>query len=207
MHYYIDGYNLMFRMAQAEDSLQTQRDKIIRSLNSKIQVLGIHAVLVFDSHHVIGEATRCRFKNLEIVFTSEGETADEYILEALRYSGNSTEHIVVTSDKQLARMLRGRLVKTESVEKFCEWLNTRYKNKLRKQKEKKPQPKAIIREKASAPPSLPNKDTAPEECLNFYLDIFEKNLAESSKIEMPAVAPIPSDKERWLKAFSRLLEE
>ena len=36
MHYFIDGYNLLFRILRAGDNLQKQREEIIQDLEIKI---------------------------------------------------------------------------------------------------------------------------------------------------------------------------
>lgn len=227
MHYYIDGYNLMFRMLYAGDDLQAKREQIIRELSEKVQLLGLDATLVFDSYYQPEESTRGHFQALEVCFTNYGETADEFILQALKVSEYPQQQIVVTSDKKLAMQARRRLAQTLSVEEFMSWLGKRYKNKLNQKKELKAAKKAekalspkIAPKKAEPPSTLsPLPKTSPEECFDFYLTQFEASLKEC---EAHALAPKPkkrtpkikkkkipkheksdsiSDMERWLKIF------
>ena len=39
MHYFIDGYNLLFRLCMDSEDLQSQREAIIHDLNKKISLI------------------------------------------------------------------------------------------------------------------------------------------------------------------------
>ena len=168
MHYYIDGYNLMFRVLRAGDNLQQQRESIIKDLSQKIQSVGLNATLVFDAQYQSSESVRSHIKDLEIYFTDHGESADDFILKQIRLDKYPQHHIVVTSDKKLAWLARIKGSQTESVEDFFKQLNNRYKNKLQRKKlpslqEKDP---PITQKKITAPAT--STDT-PEQCLDYYL--------------------------------------
>lgn len=199
MHYYIDGYNLMFRVVRAGDDLQSQRIKIIKDLNAKVHLLQIEATIVFDAQYQLGETSRTHFKDLEIFFTAEGETADEYILRHIKGVSHPENCTVVTSDKRLAWAVRRRLAKTESVEEFLGWLNKRFFNKIRhlKEKEELKPPKALHLPKKPVKRKKEIKED-PEDRLHYYLKIFEEKMGEL-KVEEPKKRL--SDYERWLKAF------
>lgn len=202
MHYFIDGYNMLFRVLRAGDDLRTQRDALIEDLKIKIKLLQLDITLVFDSQYHPDEGSIARIGTLKIIFTSHGETADEYILQELKELHSPTQHTVVTSDKKLAWLSRRRVVNTESVEDFISWLNKRYKNKLRQLKQKSlPKDKGqkpsdgttglrpLLRPsppKADPiPPSSdqsPKKETSTEECYDYYLKVFQEGVqAESEK--------------------------
>ena len=80
MHYFLDGYNLLFRLLHNGEDLQSQRDSIIFDLNKKFSLLKLNASIVFDSAFQIGGRTRSHYDALEILYTAKRETADEYIL-------------------------------------------------------------------------------------------------------------------------------
>ena len=228
MHYYIDGYNLLFRLVHNGAKLQQQRQDIIIDLNRKIELLGLDATIVFDATHQLGEGTRSHFKELEIVFTAEGELADEYIIDELKSSPTPSQETVVTSDKKLAWRARRRSAKTESVEEFVGWLNQRFKNKLRHLKEKQ-KPAPVKLPVALIVPPAPKKSEKPipkaslEECQDYYQDVFEKEYnelkakekprrlvsTESSKKKTKQNSPKKEEKDsspiseldRWLKLF------
>jgi uncharacterized protein len=218
MHYYIDGYNLLFRILRACDDLKTQRNQLLQDLESKINLLELDATIVFDSQYKEDGSSRAHHNHLEIIFTSVGETADEYILQDLKGASQPSQHTVVTSDKRLAELCRRRLAKTESVEEFFAWLNKRCQNKQRRQKEPAASKKA---EAAPLPKRVAGSGASVEECFDFYLDAFEKEAKEIDVQDTPAEQKIKtirkkktqkkedkkeqdlSDMERWLKAFER----
>jgi uncharacterized protein len=237
MHYYIDGYNMLFRL-HAGDHLQSQREMIIQDLNQKIELVKIDVTLVFDSAFQIGDRSRSHFKHLEILFTAEGETADEFIIDELKRCLKPRQEIVVTSDKRLAWRARRRLAQTETVEGFLAWLNRCYKNKLRLPNAKPPLPsqpsKPLLRktESPSSPPSfVPSKDSSVEECLAYYEQVFEQEFQELRQQEIETKArtapppkkkkkqqdpfepsPTPEEKaaneqERWRKIFEKRLNQ
>ena|ERR1700722_9285153 len=227
MHYYIDGYNLMFRIYPAGDSFQAQREKIISDLNAKIQFLKLEATLVFDGTYCYGDSTRSHFRDVEILFSGQGQTADEWILAELQTPRFSGKQVVVTSDKKLACQARSLQAQTQSVEEFLEWLNKRYA-KLKKSQSLKirPQwPKSPVVQPSQAPPidqtrTQPSKQASSEECFKYYLNTFEKLFDEMQKETPPRnpqkknlysrckpsqkKPPIGlSDMQRWLKAFEQ----
>lgn len=196
MHYYIDGYNLLFRFLHAGDDLRTQREQIVQDLQVKVNLLQLQATVVFDSHFQPDEGSRSHLDHLEIIFTAQGETADEFILQELKEISSPAHHTVITSDKKLAWLCRRRLAQTESVEEFSAWLNKRYKNRLRQLKvqAKTPKPACLTTPQpapAALPPApaetrLPTKQATAEECFDYYLQSFE--------VELQASAPAPETK-------------
>lgn len=228
MHYYIDGYNLMFRVLHAGEDLQVQRQKLIDDLYTKIHFLGLNVTLVFDSQYYHGESSRTYKEPLVILFTALGETADDLILDAIKKADHPEQNTVVTSDKKLAWLVRRRAAKTETVEEFITWLNKRFQNKRRHLKEKSKKSaeknissKKIVKQKEAKSP-LPQ--ASPESCIDFYLDTFEKGYQELKAKEKPKESPktsvkkkrsIPkhkgeigeSDMQRWQKIFESKLEK
>jgi predicted RNA-binding protein with PIN domain len=224
MHYYIDGYNLLFRILKAGDDVRKQREELTFELEKKIHLLEINATLVFDSHYQEDASTRSHYKSLEIVFTAQNETADEFILQQLKESNNPSHHTVVTSDKKLAHLCRLRLGKTETVDEFLAWIGKRYKNKQRQKRlqiSKPPELKKTVETevKPSAPTPPASQDSA-ENCFDYYLDTFEKEFQQmeppipkqvAQEPKKPKVKNRPlskedaqlSDWERWQKAFER----
>lgn len=87
MHYLIDGYNLLYA------SNFEERDELIDFLIKK----GISALIFFD-----GQKEDKKIQgSLEIHFTAKNVTADKAIIERA-----TRLHIVITSDKELARICR-----------------------------------------------------------------------------------------------------
>lgn len=201
MHYFLDGYNMMFRIARATEDFRRQREQIISDLSTKIQILELDVTVVFDAKYQPGGATRSHTPSIEILYTAEGETADEFILNELKGEKRPSEHTVVTSDKKLAYLAKLCHSKTESVEDFIGWLNRRYRNKLRRQDIKR----TPIKPLKSMAKSLPKPGTTPEESFDFYLHEFEKRLHKEDPISIKVEKEIVSDMQRWLRAFERNL--
>lgn len=225
MHYFIDGYNLMFRVSRAGGDLQSRRQEIIQDLEIKINALGLNVTLVFDAQFQNNESSRSHLLSLEILFTNPGETADEFILNALKEDTRPHQQTVVTSDKKLAWLARRRHAHTESVEDFISLLNRRFKNKLQTKKTSKKLIAPIVTKKTS--PSTPPTESTAEDCFDFYLNQFQKSFAtlaetkqakkEARKLQAktsslhkkrnspppPPLEDEPSMLQRWLTAFNR----
>lgn len=176
MHYYIDGYNLLFRLLHSSGSnLQRQRETIIDDLNKKVALVKIDVSIVFDATSQVGEGTRSHYDQLEILYTAEGETADEYIIDEIKNHSNPQQETIVTSDKKLAWLVRNRSAHTETVEEFMLWLNRSYKNKLKlikKEKIEPPTPAFQFPTKQTSPLAL-LKDAPIEDYADYYAKIFE----------------------------------
>lgn len=135
MHYYVDGYNLIFRTLVAGESLQHRRDRLIADLSDKIELIKISTILVFDSQYQKNEATRRHYKSMEIYYTDEQETADDYIIKSLKQRPKNSQVTVVTSDLHLAWRARREGALTMSAEEFLSWLQRRYRNKVQQVRE------------------------------------------------------------------------
>ncbi len=92
----------------AEDDLEAARKKLIDILADFSGYKGYRITVVFDSHLVKGARRKKEVINdIEVVFTKEGETADNYI-EKYVYKNASIEKItVVTSDYLEQLMILG----------------------------------------------------------------------------------------------------
>ncbi len=128
MHYFIDGYNLLFRLPQQKLSFEKSREEVINSL------LGVKLSLtvVFDGGG--GDRSERTHKGpLEIVYTAKGQSADSYILEELSWIKKPGDHTVITSDKPLGLQCRQLGASVKSVPDFLEAL---YKKQAIKKAEK-----------------------------------------------------------------------
>ena len=220
MHYYIDGYNLLFRNCEAKDQLQKYRDSLLEYFNKSIHLLGLNATIVFDSQYREGEATRGHLIDLEVIFTGEGETADDYIVKALESRHSVGIQMVVTSDKKLAWRARLAGALTQTSEDFLSWMERRIQNKQKKPSKKKNfiQPLVTPQAKPEVSKELSITSTA-EECVDYYQSVFESryNEMEASKPVRKSSKPkkikkkIPSkeeptvisDYDRWLNIFEK----
>lgn len=215
MHYFIDGYNLLFRLSLYENvTLQEARTHLIQSLNEHISRLNLNVSLVFDAAFQLDEHSRGHFDALEVHFTAFGQTADEYIIEAIRTSKKPTHEIVVTSDKKLATIIRGLSAKTESCEAFLHRLSRRALPKNILKKTQKGDSKMI------QPPSNFIQPHTDQQCLTYYETVFEASfekikaqeaqVRQDKKIPLKRTKtkkhtlprePVISEMERWQKIF------
>lgn len=112
----VDGYNIIFAwedLAQiAKNDLEAARRQLMSRLSDYAGFRKCYLVLVFDGYRVKGNlGEKTRFHNIQVVYTKENETADNYI-ESLMYEIGSNYNIrVVTSDAlvQLASVRSGVL--------------------------------------------------------------------------------------------------
>lgn len=230
MHYYLDGYNILFRGADAVGDLKKQRDLLIWELNEKVRALNLDVTVVFDAHYQLTEGTRSIFDSLEICFTEAQESADEYILKRLKGCASPKLETVVTSDNRLAWAARRYLAKTESVSEFLSWLNKRYNAKLKKeisyreniQKSSLSKLPLVSKEYSDKTKESPSPKKTASESFDYYLYHFEKEHRESTsptvskeeskktkrvskskkKKEIPEVISNEEpDMQRWLRLF------
>lgn len=133
MHYYIDGYNLLFALFGPHmTDFASRRDWLIQSLNVKVEPLGLDISLVFDSHFCEGTGSRSHFHHLEILYTPKGVTADDFIIKKIKKSDDPTKILLVSNDRELTLRARNLLAGTQRVDEFTNWLDRRYKNKTQK---------------------------------------------------------------------------
>lgn len=225
MHYYIDGYNLLFSTLSPHDCLEISRDTLIDDLNRKAAFLNIPITIVFDAHYQEGGLSITHYRHLEIIYSAYSQSADDLIIKILKTLDTPKATTLVTSDNKLAWRARHLLVKTEKVDAFLQYLNRRYESKIASQKEKKPRPQSPILRKSiekSPPTQTPSDHTQ-----DFYERIFTERLKEyekeTPKKEKGNYTPEPvkkqkrmqkkgdkkveeqftTDFERWLTIFER----
>ena len=207
---YIDGYNVLFALYGQSENLRPSRDKLIRGFRAKADSLQLSLILVFDSHYQKGESTRAFLSPLQVVYTAEKESADDYIIQAVSSDPQPPSLLVVTSDKTLAKMVRDLGAKTQGVDLFLSWLGKRGQN-LKKRKAKE------ASQETKSPPTVPPipKRTPLPGSLDYYEELFEQKLpekmhtAESPKELVKKTRSPPKldkcepeeDFDRWLHIF------
>jgi len=130
MHYWIDGYNLLFRITKNYRDMKQNERKLLAALNQSILLLRYQATVVFDGREKDPpEALRRNFDALALIYTPHHQTADNYILEAVADSPDPSQETVVSSDYELLGKAKQRGAKIQTVEEFI--------SKLVKKKQKK----------------------------------------------------------------------
>jgi predicted RNA-binding protein with PIN domain len=124
----IDGYNLIFaresRPDKEPESLEQQRNKLINRLRDYNRPRNEYIIIAFDgeSNHLYPER-RKEDKNIEVIFSQAGQTADELILNIASTSDNPKNIEVITSDRELADGIKRLKAKICSSAEFLERLN------------------------------------------------------------------------------------
>ena len=101
---FVDGYNVVnswdILKKEKSISLESARQKLIDILDNYGVINGCKVILVFDGYKVAGnrESKYEYNKNLVVIFTKDGVTADAYIEKEVNHIGRKYEVHVVTSD-------------------------------------------------------------------------------------------------------------
>lgn len=140
----VDGYNVIFnwrelKILSEKVSLEASRHKLLEILSNYQGFKKNHIIVVFDGYYVKGNnGSSSKYNEIDVIFTKENETADEYI-ERLTYlnSKNMMNIRVVTSDalEQLTVMLKGaRRISSREFLKEIELTNKSIKRIITKHK-------------------------------------------------------------------------
>ena len=101
---FVDGYNVINswpNLKQKKDSsFEGARQTLIDTLHNYGVFNACRIILVFDAHKVTGSLEKKEEinRNISVVFTKDGETADSYIEKQVNALGRKHEIVVVTSD-------------------------------------------------------------------------------------------------------------
>lgn len=141
---FVDGYNIINsweRLRELRDNdFQGARDKLIHILEEYKHYSQIEIILVFDAHLVKGNSGITEnYNGLEVVYTKESETADQYIEKKLDEIGRIKKVRVATSDWVEQQIILGRggtriSARELEIEIFDEKKNMRRKGKSNKRK-------------------------------------------------------------------------
>lgn len=136
---FVDGYNVISSWPELksikEYSFEAARQKLIEILSNYASYNAYKIFIVFDAHMVNGSIEK-REKisdNIIVIFTKEGETADNFIEREVNRIGRKSEVCVVTSDslEQQVVFQRGA-VRMSSIEFYHEIkaVEVKIKNKI-----------------------------------------------------------------------------
>lgn len=230
MHYYVDGYNLLFSIVEVQEELRKQRDEVFGKLIHILEELQLDVTIVFDAAHQPGEVAWTRTRGVRVVYTGEGETADSYIVSALRKEPKGRRQTVVTSDKRLAWEIRqDSTAATVDVVPFVHWVQSRYRNLHRRRNKIIDRTLDVATTTRVPPPKRetePAQANTPEECFDYYHRVFSQTAealpedsapqkqaeasasAKKRKKRQPTNEPSNmSDEARWLHLFTEKLDK
>lgn len=99
----VDGYNIIFAWDSLKDlaqvNLDSARGKLMDILSNFQGYRKMHLILVFDAYKVKGNpGSTVRYHNIDVVYTKEAETADQYIEKVTHEIGGKHYVRVATSD-------------------------------------------------------------------------------------------------------------
>lgn len=132
MHYWIDGYNLLFFLTKSYKAVREREREILIAIGN----LNLDATVVFDGKQKEpNEVIRGHLKNLEIIYTSPSQSADDYILEQIDASPNPSQEVVVSSDRELIGKARQRGASIQTVQQFLTLIIRKKKRKPAEEKQ------------------------------------------------------------------------
>ncbi|MBQ9437216.1 MAG: NYN domain-containing protein, partial [Lachnospiraceae bacterium] len=98
----VDGYNMVFswpELKELSEDLNAAREKLMDILVNYAGASGQNIILVFDAYKVSGGKEKVfRHKNIDVIYTKEAETADQYIERAAHQLSKKHDVTVATSD-------------------------------------------------------------------------------------------------------------
>ncbi|MCM1266593.1 MAG: TetM/TetW/TetO/TetS family tetracycline resistance ribosomal protection protein [Bacteroidales bacterium] len=100
----VDGYNIIFAWEElselAKSDLNAARGRLMDLLSNFQGFRKINVILVFDAYRVKGNPGSVEhYHNIDVVYTKEAETADQYIEKVTRRMSGKNNHVrVATSD-------------------------------------------------------------------------------------------------------------
>lgn len=141
----VDGYNVIgFHMKRkwTAHNLEQARDQLIQDLSEYQAITGKRVVLVFDAHSTPGgQVTEIREK-IEVIYTQQEETADEFIERFVRhYKGPDRIIYVATSDYLEQRMVFGQgayCISSRELLQDISFAKQKLSQKLKKEEQESP---------------------------------------------------------------------
>lgn len=108
----VDGYNIIFDWPEldqlAKDHLGAARSKLMDILSNYQAIRKCNIMLVFDAYRVEGRGEAVEnYHNIQVVYTAEAQTADQYIEKFAHSHQNKYRIIVATSDGLQQIIIRG----------------------------------------------------------------------------------------------------
>lgn len=139
----VDGYNVIFAWERlkdlAEDNLDGARLALLDMLCNYQAVRQCSLMVVFDAYRVEGHTTEISsYHNIQVVFTREAETADQYIEKFAHENAGRFDVSVATSDgvEQVIILGQGcRLISSRELEKELERMNQALREEFSLEKE------------------------------------------------------------------------
>lgn len=173
-------------------------------MGKKANFINLETTLVFDSTYQPGWASSKVDGVFEVIYTNEGETADDWLIRFVKNMGDRDQVTIVTSDNRLRVHLQRKGVMIISSEEFMRLMNGRVKSSIRSLRQ------IPASERKT---ELPTKKVA-KGSVDYYEKLFLERLGEEAPTEeeeeKEAFRPLKkekklsgeSDQDRWERLFS-----
>ena len=108
----VDGYNIIHRWDSLKglvnDNMLGARMKLLEIMSNYQAIRNTEVVVVFDAYNVPGDQPRIdKYQNINVVYTKEAETADQYIAKFTNENVSTMNITVATSDFMVQLIIRG----------------------------------------------------------------------------------------------------
>ena len=142
----VDGYNIVFAWKElkeiANDNIDAARTKLLDILCNYQGIKKNKIIVVFDAYRVQGHRVeKVSYNNIDVVYTKEAETADQYIEKYVHQNHGNYSITVATSDSLEQIIIRGNgaaLLSSMELMEEIEWANKKmmeaYNEKYRKER-------------------------------------------------------------------------
>ena len=138
LHFLIDGYNAIKKLAPLKDMsvLKDARISLVKNIQKKRVVKGKNnqVTVVFDGKNEFNQYLNQTKGQIKIIF-SRGESADETIKRMVSGSVNNKGMVVVTDDRAVKFFTASLGVKTMSINEFFDEEKSKLSRKNTRQKE------------------------------------------------------------------------
>ncbi len=155
----VDGYNIVFSWPELKSlaavNLDSARGKLLDILSNYQGYTEQQVIAVFDAYRVQGHRVeQFRFHNIEVVFTKEAQTADEYI-EQLSHALSEKHQVTIATSDQVVQVITwsGTGVRILSAESFLEEVE-RVNREIRTEHLKDSVPKERLSERLFIPAEI-----------------------------------------------------
>lgn len=130
-----DGYNMIFADKVLSElallNINSAKDKLIDMLSNYTSIISDKIILVFDGYKVKDNKGSTKLiGDLTLIYTKEGETADQYIEAFTQKNMDKYKITVITSDNLIQQVTRGHNCSILSSREFFQVMENEF-NKLR----------------------------------------------------------------------------
>jgi predicted RNA-binding protein with PIN domain len=177
MHYLIDGHNLIAKMADI--NLDDPNDEALLVLQLRSWVAGgrkRRVTVIFDGGLPGGRSRFHSSDKLDVIFSSEGRTADALLIRRIQKAKNPAEYTLVSSDLEVIDAARARRMRQLGSEAFARRLS-----EFKQREEEVAAPQAVDE---AQEPAVSQAEVAE------WLALFEA----APKVRRPAPEPDPRQK-------------